>query len=441
MPRLKRELKLFEVVMLGFGMIVGAGVYALIGVGGVETGNSLWLAFTIAGVIAFLTALSYAELSSIFPKAGSSYYYAKNAFESREVGFILGWIMIVSYITGSTTVALGFGEYFHSLFPQVSVVVAAVSLLGLLGAVNIWGLKQTSSLNMFCNFFEILGLTIVIVLAAVFASPNAGFEMPKGFDGLVTASLLAFFAFLGFEVLATSAEEVKNARKTLPKAILITVAMVSILYVLTAVSFTSLLSYEEIVSIARKGGGALAVAVGKYGGSLALSGMALIALFSTTNTVLVSILGASRMTYGIARDKALPEFLNHVSARRTPANAVYFTTIASMLLAFLGNIKLVAEATVVCMFLVFLTDNAAVIALRLKQPHAERGFKIPLNVKNIPLPTLAAIASILFILVKTSMQNPVLTLAALGVVALGFLLYEGEEKTRKLELKKNLEKI
>jgi len=164
--------------------------------------------------------------------------------------------------------------------------------------------------------------------------------------------------------------------------------------------------------------------------------MALIALFSTTNTVLVSILGASRMTYGIARDKALPEFLNHVSARRTPANAVYFTTIASMLLAFLGNIKLVAEATVVCMFLVFLTDNAAVIALRLKQPHAERGFKIPLNVKNIPLPTLAAIASILFILVKTSMQNPVLTLAALGVVALGFLVYEGEEKTRKFELKK-----
>ncbi|NYZ78456.1 amino acid permease [Candidatus Micrarchaeota archaeon] len=433
MPHLKRELGLFETVMLGLGIIVGAGIYALIGIGGVEAGNSLWLAFAIAGVVAFLTALSYAELCSMFPKAGSSYYYAKNAFNSREIGFILGWVMIVSYVTGSTTVALGFGQYFHSLVPQVSEVVVAVSLLGLLGAVNVWGLKRASTLNLFCDFFELLGLAIIIAFAVAFATPNAGFEMPKGFDGIVTASLLAFFAFLGFEVLATSAEEVKNVRKTLPKAILISVLIVLVLYIVTAVSFTSLLSYGEIVSIAQQEQGALAVAAGKYGGPLALSAVAAIALFATLNTVLVSILGASRMTYGIARDKALPDFLNHVSARQTPANAVYFVTIASMLLALLGDIKLVAEATVVCMFLVFLVDNAAVIALRLKQPHAERGFKIPLNVKNVPLTALAAIAAILLILAKTCLQSPILALIALGVIISGFLVYEGEEKAKEIK--------
>ncbi len=422
--------------MLGIGVIVGAGIYTLVGVAGVEAGNALWLAFAIAGVIAFLTALGYAELSSMFPKSGASYHYAKNAFASQKTGFLLGWVIIASYITASATVALGFGQYLHAMFPAITQVAAALILLAVVGAINVLGVKQASGVNLFCSFLEVAGLLAVIALALLFAFPNAGFQTPKGIDGFVTASMLAFFAFLGFEVLATSAEEVKNVRKTLPKAILLAITATTILYIAVSIAFTSLMPYREIVSVVQQGAGALAVAAGKAGGELSLSALAIIALFSTSNTVLVSIFGTSRMLYGMAKDAVLPKFLSNLNTHKTPANAVYFATITSMLLALLGDIKLVAEATVIGMFLVFLVDNAAVIALRLKQPNAERGFRIPLSVKNVPLPTLAAIASILAILVKVSIQNPVLAVIEFCIVIAGLLMYEGEEKTLKNRIKK-----
>ncbi len=435
MPALKRELGLLETSMLGIGVIVGAGIYALVGVAGVEAGNALWLAFAIAGVIAFLTALSYAELSSMFPKSGASYYYAKNAFASQKTGFLLGWLIIASYITASATVALGFGQYLHALFPVITQVAAALILLAVVGAINVLGVKQASGVNLFCGFLEVAGLLAVIVLALLFAFPNAGFQTPKGIDGLVTASMLAFFAFLGFEVLATSAEEVKNVKKTLPKAILLAITATTILYVTVSIAFTSLMPYREIVSVVQQGAGALAVAAGKAGGALSLSVLAIIALFSTSNTVLISVFGTSRMLYGMAKDAVLPKFLSNLNTHKTPANAVYSATVMSMLLALLGDIKLVAEATVIGMFLVFLVDNAAVIALRLKQPNAERGFRIPLSVKNVPLPTLAAIASILAILVKASIQNPVLGVIAFCIVIAGLLAYEGEKKVPRTKIK------
>ncbi|MEM0475747.1 MAG: amino acid permease, partial [Candidatus Norongarragalinales archaeon] len=133
---LKRILSLFDAVMLGVGIIVGAGIYVLVGVAGVEAGNALWLSFAIAGVIAALTALSYAELSSMYPEAGSSYYYSKHAFGSHALSFLLGWFVAVAEVTGAATVALGFGAYFSGLFPSVAAPAAAVAIIAVIFAIN-----------------------------------------------------------------------------------------------------------------------------------------------------------------------------------------------------------------------------------------------------------------------------------------------------------------
>ncbi|MFH0973865.1 MAG: amino acid permease [Candidatus Micrarchaeota archaeon] len=432
---LKRSLGLFETTMLGVGIIVGAGIYALVGLAGVQAGNALWLSFAIAGAIACLTALSYAELSSMYPRSGSSYYYSKHAFGSHSASFLLGWFVAITEVASASAVALGFGQYFSNLFPGVSAPLAAVGILVFVFIVNAFGVKQASGVNVVCSLLEVSGLILVLCLAAAFAglftAPNAGFASPQGFSGIVSGAALAFFAYLGFEIIATSAEEVKNPRKTLPRAMLLSIAICSVLYVAVAIAFTTMLPYAEIQSVVAHGEGALAVAAGAVGGPLVLIALSVIALFSTANTVLVSIFGASRMIYGMSEDKALPAFFNKTTKRGAPVAALATVSLVSIALAALGDLSFVAAATVTGMFVVFFADNLAVLVLRFKQPLAERGFRVPLSFKNVPLPTVAALVAIALIFGHELLANPLLAAGILGVIAVGIALFEGEARLAK----------
>lgn len=421
---LRRVLSLAEAVLLGVGIIVGAGIYSLVGVAGKHAGGSLWLAFLAAGALAVLVALTYAELSSRFPRAGSSFQYVRHAFQKPLASFVSGWLVAVAGIIAAATVSLAFGQYAYGL-AGVPPTWAAAALLVAVGLLNTISLKAASRFNTVATLLEVTGLAAILVLA-IWARPEQffalSFQMPEAFPGFINAVVLAFFAYLGFEVVANTAEELREPRKNLPRAILISVAVCAVLYVLVAQAYTALLPYEEAVRIVQQGKGPLASAAASVAGPVVFTLLAAIALFSTSNTVLVSLFGASRMQYGMARQKALPAWFSATNRNELPHWAVAGSTLAAVALMSLGDLELLGEASVVGMLAVFALDNAALIRIRLKEKRMPRGFKVPLNVGRVPMPAVVAAIACTALVLYQAVASPasVAIAAGLGLVGVGF---------------------
>ena len=162
MVGLKRELGLFEATVYGVGIILGAGIYALIGEAAGLTGNSVWLSFVVGAIVASFTGLSYAELATMIPKAAAEYVYLRKA-GSKMLGFLIGWLIIFTGVASAATVALGFGGYFKGLF-ELPIVFTAAALIGILSYINFLGIKQSSRFNVIFTAVEVIGLVMVIVL-------------------------------------------------------------------------------------------------------------------------------------------------------------------------------------------------------------------------------------------------------------------------------------
>ncbi len=196
---LKRELSLFQAVLYGLGVIIGAGIYVLIGKAAGMAGNSLWLSYLIAAVIASLTGLSYAELSSMFPRSSAEYIYTRKAFSNKLFSFSLSWFIIFIGAVSAAAVALGFGGYFQSIFGTPIVLNAAVLII-LLSLLNFYGLKQSLRLNLLCVVITIAGLLLIIFMGLPYIGSVNYFDMSFGFGGIMAAAAFIFFA-LNFSIL------------------------------------------------------------------------------------------------------------------------------------------------------------------------------------------------------------------------------------------------
>ncbi len=386
-PKLKRRVSLFGVTVYGVGNVLGAGIYALIGEVVGITGNLSWLAFVLASITGALTGLSYAELSSMYPKSAAEFVYTEEAFKIRILSFLLGWIIIFSGILSAATVALGFANYLAALIGIPSIiltVIFAALLIVILSLVNFIGIKASTWTNILFTFIEAAGLILIIIIGIPhFGSVNY-LELPIGssFTVVFSAVALIFFAYIGFEDIANIAEEVKNPTKNLPKAIIYSIIITTVLYCLTAISIVSILPYSEIADSPAPLNAVTTAVLGPIGGII----MSFIALFATANTVLIMMIVTSRMMYGMARDKALPEGLSKISPKyRTPALAVLITMILTMVPLFLGDISLVANATVFGVLITFFLVNLSLIALRRKKPDLERPFKLKPNFGWVPI--------------------------------------------------------
>ncbi len=386
-PKLKRRVSLFGVTVYGVGNVLGAGIYALIGEVVGITGNLSWLAFVLASITGALTGLSYAELSSMYPKSAAEFVYTEEAFKIRILSFLLGWIIIFSGILSAATVALGFANYLAALIGIPSIiltVIFAALLIVILSLVNFIGIKASTWTNILFTFIEAAGLILIIIIGIPhFGSVNY-LELPIGssFTVVFSAVALIFFAYIGFEDIANIAEEVKNPTKNLPKAIIYSIIITTVLYCLTAISIVSILPYSEIADSPAPLNAVTTAVLGPIGGII----MSFIALFATANTVLIMMIVTSRMMYGMARDKALPEGLSKISPKyRTPALAVLITMILTMVPLFLGDISIVANATVFGVLITFFLVNLSLIALRRKKPDLERPFKLKPNFGWVPI--------------------------------------------------------
>jgi len=386
-PELKRRISLFGITMYGVGNVLGAGIYALIGEVVGITGNISWLAFVLASITGAFTGLSYAELSAMYPKSAAEFVYTEEAFKIRKLSFLLGWIIIFSGVLSAATVALGFAGYvaeFLGIDLLIMKIIIGISLILILSVVNFIGIKTSTWMNILFTLIEASGLIFIIIIGIPhFGSVNYALLPSTSSIGAIFSSVaLIFFAYIGFEDIANIAEEVKKPQKNLPRAIVYSIIITTILYCLTAISVVSIAPYADIAGSDAPLNYVATVALGPIGGLIMTS----IAIFATANTVLIMLIVTSRMIYGMARDKALPEGLSKISPkRRTPTLAVLVTMILTIVPIFFGDISIIAHATVFGVLINFFLVNLSLIVLRKNKPDLERPFRLKPNISWMPI--------------------------------------------------------
>ncbi|MBW3012497.1 APC family permease [Candidatus Woesearchaeota archaeon] len=396
MTRLKRVVGLAGLLAAGIGTILGARIYALVGKAAAFSGNSLWIAFVISAVIAMFTGLSFAELSSKFPKAGGPYYYAWRIF-NRKVGFFVGLGMIVAGILVSVTLCLAFGGYVSSLIP-VPAILSAIALIAIVAAINYLGVKEAIGFNFVATLIELAGLIIIIALGVKFFGSANYFEFPSdGFVGILGAVGVIFFAYLGFEDVVNLAEETKHAKKLVPLAVILSVVITTIVYVLVAVAAVSVVPAEVLAQSDAPLTLVFRTATNMPAGYL----FSVIALVSIFNTILLMFLATTRIVYSMGRDKALPRIFSKLhEKRKIPHISIFALSVVVFFLIFIKNITLVAQLTDIVILAVFVVINLAVIKLRYSDID-EKGFTIPFNIGKFPLVPFLGVLTSLAILIVT----------------------------------------
>jgi APA family basic amino acid/polyamine antiporter len=359
--KLKRELGLLSTTLYGTGVIIGAGIYALIGVGAGMAGNMLWLAFLISAFIAIFSGLSYAELSSMFPKEAAEYTYTRKAFNRETLSFMVGWVLVVGTVIGASTVALGFGGYFSAVFGFEQKDAAACLIL-IMGILNYLGIKESAGFNNLASVLEIFGLLVVVAVVFLISGPAGTvdlFEMPKaGFAGIMAAVSVIFFAYIGFENVANLSEEVKDSRNVVPKALMLSLLISTVLYILVSVAAVREVGWEAL----SESGAPLTLVVSRAAGGYSAF-LSFIALFSTANTVLIFLIVSSRILYGMAHGGSLAPIFSEIGSRGTPYFSVLLTTAVAALVAYATDIKTVAQLADLGVFIAYFFVNCSLIIL------------------------------------------------------------------------------
>jgi basic amino acid/polyamine antiporter, APA family len=368
---LKRAIGPKLLILFIIGDILGTGVYALTGTVAGKVGGALWLPFLIGFFIALLTAMSYVELVTKYPRAAGAALYTQLAFKKPFFTFMVAFTVMSSGLTSASAAARAIGgDYLEAFFTLPSVVVGIVFIVAV-AALNYRGVSESVKTNIVFTLIELTGL-LVIVLIGVYAVITGAGEPSRLTEinteqagGLMYALLgstaLAFFAFVGFEDSVNMAEETKDPSRNFPRAIFLGVAITSTVYILVAI--TSSLLVEP--GVLEQSSGPLLEVVKAGGLSFPPQLFAAIAIFAVANSALINMMMASRLVYGLANEGVVPRRLGWVDPRRrTPVIGILFTTALAIALISTGEIAGLGDTTAFLLLCVFTVVNVAVLVLR-----------------------------------------------------------------------------
>lgn len=446
--RLSREMTLIDVTLIGVGAMIGAGIFVLTGIAAGVAGPALIVTFVLNGLIAILTAMSYAELGSCYHDAGGGYLWVKEGLPKWN-GFLSGWMSWFAHAVACSLYALGFGAYFEELLKTSGMQVPHWGFLGpqkllagliavLFAYINFRGASETGKVGNLVTIAKIIILAVFVgfgmhLLAARedWRAPFTPF-MPNGWPGVFRAMGLTFIAFQGFEVIAQCSEEVKSPRRNIPRATFLSLLIVVPIYLLVAAAalgsvrpagttpWDYLAQNKEtaLVEVARQfffGGGVMILLGG---------------IVSTMSALNATVYSSSRVAFAMGRDRNFPGLFSRVhDARHTPHWAILFSLAIVVFMALSLPIEDVASSADIMFLLLFLQVNLAAIRLRKKRPDLDRGFVIPL----FPWISILGIVLLLALALYMFTYSPKAWIVTASWITAGLLVYRGYASKREVQ--------
>jgi amino acid transporter len=376
---LKRVLSLPLLVFYGLGTILGAGIYVLVGKVAGLAGMYAPVSFLLAAVLTLLTGLTYTELCARFPHSAGSALYVQEGFGFRPLSLLVGWLIVLTGIVSSATLALGFVGYLRVFVTLPDWLVIGALVLGF-GLLAIWGISESVTAAAVATVIEVGGLLLILAVAgdSLAEMPSRAAELVPSFEaavwqGIVLGAFLAFYAYIGFEDMVTVVEEVKDPQRNLPRAIVIAMVITTILYLLVALAAVLSLPLGDLVA----SDAPLARLYEQRTGRTPLL-ISFIGLFAVANGVLIQIIMSSRMLYGMSREGWQTELLGRVHpVTRTPVIATALVTLSVFLLALALPLVTLAQITSFIILVVFTLINLALLRIKRRAP-------APAGVRAIP---------------------------------------------------------
>ncbi|WP_118914397.1 amino acid permease [Mycobacterium shigaense] len=451
--KLRKDLTWRDLTVFGVAVVIGAGIFTVTAsTTGDITGPAIWISFVVAAITCALAALCYAEFASTLPVAGSAYTFSYATF-GEFVAWIIGWNLLLELAIGAAVVSKGWSSYLGTVFGFAGGTVklgpidfdwgALLIVFGVAVLIAV-GTKVSSRVSAVITAIKVSVVILVIVVGAFYIKvanyspfipkPEAGQDVSGvnqsvlslltgahsssyGWYGVLAGASIVFFAFIGFDIVATMAEETKQPQRDVPKGILVSLAIVTVLYVAVSVVLSGMVSYTRLKTVGGKPAN-LATAFAVNGIGWASEIIAIGALAGLTTVVMVLMLGQCRVLFAMARDGLLPRSLAKTGSRGTPVRITILVAAVVAATAGVFPITRLEEMVNVGTLFAFVLVSAGVIVLRRTRPDLPRGFRAP----GVPLLPIASISACVWLMVNLT----ALTWVRFAVwVAVGTALYLG----------------
>ncbi len=426
--RLHKDLTWRDLTVFGVSVVIGAGIFTVTAsTAGNITGPAIAISFVIAAITCALAALCYAEFASTLPVAGSAYTFSYATF-GEFIAWIIGWDLILEFAVAAAVVAKGWSSYLGTVFNfgggtaqlgGLELDWGALLIIAFVTAILAWGTKLSAEVSLVITVIKVSVVLLVVVVGAFYIesanytpfippaeSGGGGSEQSLlslitgaegsnyGWYGLLAGASIVFFAFIGFDIVATTAEETKHPQRDVPRGILASLAIVTVLYVAVAVVLTGMVHYTKLRDAGEKAN--LATAFAENGVDWAAKVISIGALAGLTTVVIVLVLGQTRVLFAMCRDGLLPRAMAKTGPHGTP---VRITILVGVLVAVAASVfpmgKLEEMVNIGTLF-AFVLVSAGVIVLRRTRPDLERGFRVPW----VPLLPIAAILACLWLMLN-----------------------------------------
>lgn len=417
--KLDRTLGMYSALMISIGTMIGSAIFVLAGTSYATAGPGASLAIFLAGIAAVFTGLSFAELVTVIPKAGGGYVYVKEATGNNIIGFICGWGFWLGYAMSCGLFALGFGNFINYIFPFIPQMAAAYLLVVYVMFTNIKGTKSSGTLQNVITTI-LIALLAVYVIAGIFHLDMEYQQpyTPQGMSGVFNAMGFLYMTYIGYGLITTASEEVIEPEKTIPKAILISIA--AVILIKTSVFFIGcgVIPWQQLVPEVTSTP-MIDTAVymgGKIGGYL----FAFAGILATLSSINTAVMASSRTSFAMARDQRLPSLFKTINrTTKTPVFSIVVSSIIVFIAVTIRDLEHISTVTSIFSLTGYSLVNVALIIFRQKKPELERKFRVPFY----PVTPILGIGMNLFLICSLAISDRPALIIAVSVIGAGIIYY------------------